>query len=109
MEEMESFLTEKRDFLMRLLENPNLLEHKAFTDLLQSVCHLTQELSLREDLARLPDSDHEHLEGDIKRVYSLLIREWVDYMKHLKDKYPYLFSLAMRTNPFDQTASVMVS
>jgi len=51
---------------------------------------------------------YEHLAGDIKRVYSLLIHEWVDYMKHLKDKYPYLFSLAMRTNPFDREASVMV-
>jgi hypothetical protein len=29
-------------------------------------------------------------------------------MEHLKDNYPYLFSLAMRTNPFDQDASVIV-
>jgi hypothetical protein len=26
-------------------------------------------------------------------------------MKHLQDNYPYLFSLAMRTNPFDPKAS----
>jgi hypothetical protein len=29
-------------------------------------------------------------------------------MKHLKENYPYLFSLAMRTNPFDADASVIV-
>jgi hypothetical protein len=29
-------------------------------------------------------------------------------MKHLKDNYPYLFSLAMRTNPFDHEASPVV-
>jgi len=30
------------------------------------------------------------------------------YMKHLKKEYPYLFSLAVRTNPFDPGASVEV-
>jgi len=29
-------------------------------------------------------------------------------MKHLKTNYPYLFSLAVRTNPFDTNASVEV-
>jgi hypothetical protein len=27
--------------------------------------------------------------------------EWLDYMKYLKANYPDLFSLAIRTNPFD--------
>jgi len=29
-------------------------------------------------------------------------------MGHLKDNFPYLFSLAMRINPFDQEASPIV-
>jgi hypothetical protein len=29
-------------------------------------------------------------------------------MEHLKNDYPYLFSLAVRTNPFDPNASVEV-
>jgi hypothetical protein len=29
-------------------------------------------------------------------------------MKHLKADYPYLFSLAMRTNPFDSQATIQV-
>lgn len=29
-------------------------------------------------------------------------------MKHLKESYPYLFSLAVRTNPFDPAASPVV-
>ena len=56
----------------------------------------------------MPDTDYKHLSGDIKRAYTLLIHEWLDYMKHLKDNYPYLFSLAMRTNPFDRDASPIV-
>jgi hypothetical protein len=30
-------------------------------------------------------------------------------MHYLKDHYPYLFSLAVRTNPFDEQASAVIS
>jgi hypothetical protein len=106
---LRDFLIGKRDFLLRLLENPNLLEHEAFTELLRAVFHLTEELASRENIKKLPDSDYGHLAGDIKRAYILLVHEWLNYMRHLKDNYPYLFSLAMRTNPFDQSASPVVS
>ena len=105
LEALKSFLTSKRSFLLGLLENPNLLEHESFTDLLWAVFHLTEELNCRADAVHLPDTDYKHLSGDIKRAYVLLISEWLAYMKHLKIAYPYLFSLAVRTNPFDPTAS----
>ena len=108
LEYLGGFLMEKRDFLLRLLENPNLLEHESFTELLRAVFHLTEELQSREDISQLPDTDYDHLSGDIKRAYVLLVHQWVDYMKHLKENYPYLFSLAMRINPFDQSASPVV-
>ncbi|TET78367.1 MAG: hypothetical protein E3J41_04715 [Candidatus Cloacimonadota bacterium] len=108
LEDLANFLIGERDFLLRLLENPTLLEHESFTDLLRSVFHLTEELANREDLTQLPDTDYQHLVGDIKRAYILLVHQWLDYMKHLKDNYPYFFSLAMRTNPFDQSASPIV-
>ena len=31
------------------------------------------------------------------------------YLRHLKDAYPYLYSLAMRQNPFDPEACVTVT
>jgi hypothetical protein len=105
MANLKRFLVGKRNFLLRLLENPNLLEHETFTDLLQAVFHLTEELAHREDIAQVSEKDSEHLSGDIKRVYGLLVLEWLAYMEHLKAEYPYLFSLAMRTNPFDREAS----
>jgi len=108
LEQLRSFLIEKRDFLLRLLENPNLMEHESFTELLWAVFHLTEELSKRGDLSQLPDTDYNHLAVDIKRAYATLIHQWLDYMKHLKDDYPYLFSLAMRTNLFDPDASPIV-
>jgi hypothetical protein len=105
---MKAFLGAKRDFLLRLLENPNLLEHEKFTDLLWAVFHLLDELSHRADFADLPPSDLAHLTGDIQRAYLAVMSQWVDYMKHLRDEYPYLFSLALRSNPFDVDASVIV-
>lgn len=105
---LRDFLIERNDFLLRLLENPNLLEHESFTNLLQAVFHLTEELASRGDLGKLPETDYEHLTGDINRVYGLLVRQWLEYMKYLKNNYPYLFSLAMRKNPFDEEASPIV-
>lgn len=108
LKELKIFLLQKREFLLTLLENPNLLEHGTFTELLWAVFHLTEELSFREDLEQLPDSDYNHLSVDIRRAYHLLIVEWLAYMKHLKDNYPYLFSLASRMNPFDANASPII-
>jgi hypothetical protein len=105
LEELRAFLVAKRDFLLRLLENPNLLEHESFTELLWAVLHLAEELSYRDDVKQLPESDYAHLSSDIKRAYTLLLREWLGYMQHLRSDYPYLFSLALRMNPFDPNAS----
>lgn len=106
---LKQFLHSKEEFLVRMLENPVLLEHEQFTDLLQAVFHLAEELGNRPDLADLPENDLLHLTGDIKRVYHALISQWLEYMQHLKKHYPYLFSLAMRTNPFDDSASPVIS
>ncbi len=100
-----NFLKSKRNFLINLLQNPNLLEHESFTNLLWAVFHLTEELESRADVGKLTDTDCEHIAGDIKRAHVLLISEWLHYMKHLRNDYPYLFSLAKRTNPFDPNAS----
>ena len=86
-----------------------MLEHESFTQLLRAVFHLTEELESRGKMTGLPESDYAHLAGDMKRVYILIVREWLDYMEHLKTNYPYLFSLAMRTNPFDRDASPVVA
>ena len=105
---LKDFMCDKRDFLVRLLENPILLEHQSFTDLLRAVFHCLEELAYRDDVKNIPQSDMNHLANDIKRAYQLLINEWLDYMRYLKANYPFLFHLAMRTNPFDRSASVTV-
>jgi len=105
---LSSYLKEKSDLLLRQLENPDLIEHEAFTELLWATVHLRDELMYRDDFDDLPESDILHLTNDVKRVYGLLTRQWLDYLLHLKVQYPYLFSLALRTNPYLENPSVIV-
>jgi hypothetical protein len=109
LERLKQYFLAKRDFLLIMMENPNLMEHERFTELLLSIFHLVEELKLRRTISDLPCEDCDHIAVDINRAYQMLVREWISYMKHLKDNFPYLFSLAMRTNPFDQDASVIVN
>ncbi len=100
LDKLRTTLVDKQQFLLRLLENPNLLEHERFTDLLWATFHLTEELEARESLAGLPQSDLNHISVDIERLYSRLVVEWVSYVQHLQGSYPFLFSLVTRTHPF---------
>jgi hypothetical protein len=108
LQDLKDLLLARRPFLMSLLENPNLLEHDTFTDLLLAVFHVTDELAARVSLVDLPRTDVIHLKGDIQRALGLLIFEWLFYLKHLKEDYPYLYSLEIRKNPFDPEASPVI-
>lgn len=103
--EVKAFMLAKRGFLLNLLENPNLLEHESFTDLLFAVFHLTEELAVRNRVQALTQPDYNHVANDLKRAYMLLLSEWMAYVRHLKANYPYIFSLVIRTNPFDPDAA----
>ena len=109
LKDLRDFLIEKRSFLISLLENPSLMEHESFTELLWAIFHFCDELTHRKDFKKLPDSDKAHLAGDMNRAYLLLIHQWLYYMIYLKKNYPYLFSLAIRTNPFDKEATPIVT
>lgn len=107
--QLKEFLSKKREFLLTLLESPNIIEDDRFTDLLWAVTHLDEELEARSLPVDLPDGDLEHIAGDIRRMYDHLASEWLDYVQHLKSKYPYLFSLVIRTHPFQQHPSPVIN
>lgn len=109
LERLKGFLLDKRGFVLGLLQNPNLLEHDDFTELLWAVCHLSEELAARKDLSVLPSSDLRHIESDIQRAFGMLVREWLAYMRHLQVHYPYMYSLFVRINPFNPDASPVVT
>lgn len=105
---LQQFLVAHEDFELRIVENPMVFEHESFTSVILAISHLTEELKARGEFGNLPGSDLAHLERDINRVYGILGEEWLKYMEYIHGHYPYLFSLAMRKNPYDEAASVIV-
>jgi len=105
---LSEFLSSRQDLFLKLLENPILVEHDTFTDLVLALTHAQQELSSRKDLEQLSENDYRHLMSDIERAYKLLLLEWLYYMMHLRKSYPFLYSFYLRTNPFDPNAKVEI-
>jgi voltage-gated potassium channel len=105
--EMRDTLSRKTEMLLRFYENPTLIEEDSFTGLLRATLHLREELVLRQTLDG-PASDLGHLARDARRVYALLSENWLQYTYRLRRTYPYLFSLAVRTNPFDASCSPVI-
>ena len=85
LENLREFLSGKREFIINLMTNPNLLEKEEFTGLITAILHLDEELEHRKDLALVQDADFGHLNGDMQRVYSKLVYEWVYYLKYLNN------------------------
>lgn len=109
LEEIKQLLLSNRDFLLKIIENPTLLEHELFSELMMAIFHLEEELASRVNVNQLSQADKEHIELDVVRVYKILLRQWILYIQHLKREYPYLYSFAIRTNPFDKEAKVEIS
>ena len=108
LENLRDLLVNKREFIINLINNPNLLEKEEFTNLINAILHLDEELEHRKDFALVNDADFGHLNGDMKRVYEKLVYEWVYYLRYLNKHYPYMIALIIRTNPFDEDADVYV-
>lgn len=106
--ELRDLLLEKRHYLIGILGNPKLLEHDSFTEMLWAVFHIADELAARNRFTNLPDSDLNHLSIDIQRAFTALIVEWTIYIAHLKTNYPYLYSMALRKNPFCDRFDVII-
>lgn len=106
LQKLKETLIVKREYLSSLLQNPILLEHDSFADLLLATFHLLEELSYRTDIENLTNNDVKHLQGDLERAYQLLISEWICYVRHLKSHYKYLYSLAIRLNPLQREIDV---
>lgn len=106
--ELKTYLLENKAYMLSMFQNPNLLEHDDFTDMLWAIFHIMDELVSRGSFEKLPDADYAHINLDIKRAYTSLLIEWISYNMHLKAEYPYLFSLAERKLPFKENSSVII-
>ena len=75
LDSLRTLLASKRELIINLINNPNLLEKEEFTSLITAILHLDEELEHRKDLALVNDTDFNHLNGDMERVYNILIHE----------------------------------
>lgn len=91
LEKLESTLKSNNDFLLQLMQNPNLLEHESFTEMMIGIFHLKEELQARKNNNSWEKEDIAHIKEDISRVYSLMLGEWVKYLEHLNLEYPSLY------------------
>lgn len=96
---LQSLLIKNKEILIALISNPNILEHETFTDLLMAVSHLRDELVFRQGRP-LSDDDKLHIQNDLIRMYKFITLQWISYLKHLKEFYPYLYKGAIQLNPF---------
>lgn len=97
--ELKELVIEGRDILANLIGNSNVLEHEIFTDLLMSLMHLRDEILFIQH-KELSQEDYAHLKCDIIRVYKALTFQWINYLSHLKQFYPYQYNSAIKYNPF---------
>ncbi|HJJ42116.1 MAG TPA: hypothetical protein O0W90_02220 [Methanocorpusculum sp.] len=107
-EQIKTKLAEKKDFILRIIENPVFLENEAISRIMQNILHISDELTLRKDLSKLPKSDMNHLAGDVNRVYCDLMKLWLTHMEYLSENYPHLFSLSIRASPFSKDNNAIV-
>lgn len=98
--ELKQHMDRSGTLLINLLSNSALHEHERFTELLVAIFHLRDELINRTDLEHSPTPDLVHLAGDANRIYKPLTLHWLEHKRHLKGSYPFLYSLAVRMNPF---------
>lgn len=99
-------LSTQKNLMVNLISNPTLLEHESFSELLIAVNHLHDEMTLR---SKLKDTtgykpDYRHWKTDIERVYTLSAIQWLRYIEHLKEDYPFLYNAARVTNPFESSS-----
>lgn len=97
--ELQQIVLDSKDVLSSLLSNENILEHEKFTNLLLALMHLRDELVLLR-FSDLSYDDCLHVRGDVIRVYVALTAQWIEYLEHLKVKYPYMYTGAIKLSPF---------
>lgn len=89
-----------REILSTLIANENILEHETFTDLLMALMHLRDEILFIQHKEELNHDDCVHIKGDLVRVYKTLTIQWINYLSHLKQFYPFQYNSAIKFNPF---------
>lgn len=98
--ELKKLILESKNIISSLISNESVLEHETFADLLMALMHLRDEIIFVKHKKYLTEEDRIHMEGDLIRVYKALTIQWIGFLSHLKQYYPYQYSGAIKFNPF---------
>ncbi len=93
-------LENRHKYFLKVIENPALMDHEGFTDLILAMYHLWEELDFRTDLYQLSEQDKQALCAIISQIYRLLTHEWLLNVSYTKRHHESRFAGAVRTNPF---------
>lgn len=93
-------LENRHKYFLKVIENPALMDHEGFTDLILAMYHLWEELDFHTDLYNLPEADKQYLCGIVSDIYRLLTREWLLNVSYTQRHHRGHFTCAARANPF---------
>lgn len=88
--EIQNLLDAQHDSMLIITSNPALLDHEIFTDMLWAIFHLKDEMKGRAS-ENISSADQKHLESDAKRVFDLLLLDWMNHLNYMKKEYPYYY------------------
>ncbi|MGL6293901.1 MAG: hypothetical protein ACRC2P_11290 [Eubacterium aggregans] len=93
---LKAYFEEKNMSMLVIISNPALLEHKEFTDMFWAMFHLKDELKARDGFENLSEMGQYHLREDVELAMRGVLINWV---RHIKKEYPYLFLLEISQEP----------
>lgn len=93
-------LENRHKYFLKVIENPALMDHENFTDLILSMYHLWEELDYHTDLYQLSEKDKDYLCSITGEIYQLLTREWLLNVIYTKKHHQHRLAHAVRVNPF---------
>lgn len=93
-------LSTRHSYFLKVIENPALMQHDDFTQLILSIYLLWEELECRDDLCCLPADDRARLCGLAETIYARLTDEWLDNAQSIRVHQPLRLNKIIQTNPF---------
>ncbi len=93
---VRTVLEEQSTALLILGNNPVLLEHESFTDMLWGLYHLRDEFRLRGSYENLSQTDRDHLEEDFERVFKLMLINRESNVHFLAETFPNYYNAARK-------------
>lgn len=97
-------LVNRHKYFLKVIENPALMDHESFTDLILSMYHLWEELDFRTDLYSLSAADKAELGAITESVYRQLASEWLLNISYTQKHHAARFANSLRNSPFSFAA-----